>query len=223
MAKNQSNNTPETFEAESVPVAFVEKYKKLLIGAIVAIVAIVTCVILYSNYSNKRAVEAADAIAKCQDYFAQGNYDKALNGDGQGCVGFLAVINDFGSTKSGNLAHLYAGICYAQQEKWEEALQQLEAFDQEDDQMVSPQSLSALAAVYANLGQTEKAVTYYLKAAQKADNSTVSPFNLKQAGLLYESMGNTDKALECYQQIKSKYIDTPEAADIDKYIERLNK
>ena len=121
------------------------------------------------------------------------------------------------------MAHLYAGICYAQQEKWEEARQQLEDFDQEDDQMVSPQSLSALAAVYANLGQTDKAITCYLKAAQRADNSTVSPFNLKQAGLLYESQGNAEKAIECYQQIKSKYIDTPEATDIDKYIERLKK
>ena len=223
MAKKQSKNTQETFEVESVPVAFVEKHKKLLVCAIVAIVAIVACVILYSNYSTRRAEEAADAISKCQNYFDQGNYDKALNGDGQGCIGFLAVIDDFGSTKSGNLAHLYAGICYAQQEKWEDAREQLEAFSQEDDQMVSPQSLSALAAVYANLGQTDKAIEFYLKAAHKADNSTVSPFNLKQAGILYESLGNTDKALECYRQIKSKYIETPEAADIDKYIERLSK
>ncbi len=223
MAKKQQNNAPEQAEVVSKSVAFFEKYKMHLIGCIVAIVIIVAGVILYSNYSSKRAVEAADAIAKCQDYFSQANYDKALNGDGQGCVGFLTVASDYSSTKSGNLAHLYAGICYAQQQKWEEAKAELEKFDTENDQMVSPQALSALAAVYANLGQNEKAAEYYLKAARKADNSTVSPYNLKQAGIVYEALGQTDKALECYREIKSKYVETYEASDIDKYIERLAK
>lgn len=223
MAKNQQKNAPETIDAVSVPVAFFDKYKMHILAALVAVVVVVVCVMAYSSYSNKRAVEAADAIAKCQDYFAQGNFDKALNGDGQGCVGFLAVANDFSSTKSGNLAHLYAGICYAQDQKWEEAKKELESYDAEDDQMVSPQALSALAAVYANLGDNKSAADYFIKAARKADNSTVTPYNLKQAALVYEALGENDKALECYREIKSKYIDTFEAMDIDKYIERLSK
>ena len=34
---------------------------------------------------------------------------------------------------------------------------------------------------------------------------------------------NKEKALECYNEIKSKYVNSMQYADIDKYIERASK
>ena len=64
--------------------------------------------------------------------------------------------------------------------------------------------------------------TTILNAAKKADNNTLSPMYLLQAGQIYESLGQNDKALECYQQIKSKYQQSMQYGEIDKYLERLN-
>jgi len=46
-----------------------------------------------------------------QKYFEQDSIRKALNGDGQ-YLGFLAIIDEYGMTKSSNLSHYYAGMCY---------------------------------------------------------------------------------------------------------------
>ena len=75
---------------------------------------------------------------KGQQYFASDNYEKALNGDGQGFPGFLKIANDYGSTKAGNLAQLYAGLSYAKLGKYQEAVTRLEDFKNCGDAMVSP-------------------------------------------------------------------------------------
>ena len=60
-----------------------------------------------------RATKAAERIAEAQYRFEEQNpdYQLALEGDANG-AGFLDVIEEYGSTPSGNLAKHYAGICY---------------------------------------------------------------------------------------------------------------
>lgn len=62
-----------------------------------------------------------------------------------------------------------------------------------------------------------------VKAAKKADNNTLSPIYLIQAGQIYESLNQNDKALDCYNQIKTKYQQSMQYNEVDKYIERVKK
>ena len=224
MAKKQNQQAAQDIEAVTKTEAFFDKYQKQIIYGICAIVVVAAAWIGYVQLvRNPKVQKANEALAKCESYFLADNYEKALNGDGQGCVGFLKVADDYSSTKAGNLAHLYAGICYAQTQKWEEAKAELEDFDTQDDAMVSPAALALLGNVYANLGQNDKAIDYLLKAAKKADNNSLSPSFLIQAGELYEAQGKPEKALECYREIKTKYVNSMAYQDIDKYIERVSK
>jgi tetratricopeptide (TPR) repeat protein len=224
MAKKQNQAAPQDIEAVTKTEAFFDKYQKQILYGILAVIVIAAAWIGYVQLvRNPNIQKANEALAKCEALFNADNYDKALNGDGQGCMGFLKVADEFGSTKAGNLAHLYAGICYAQTEKWEEAKTELEAFDAQDDAMVSPAALGLLGNVYANLGQNDKAIEYLLKAAKKADNNSLSPTFLIQAGELYEAQGKPEKALECYNEIKTKYVNSMAYQEIDKYIERVSK
>lgn len=224
MAKKQNQAAPQDIEAVTKTEAFFDKYQKQILYGILAVIVIAAAWIGYVQLvRNPNIQKANEALAKCEALFNVDNYDKALNGDGQGCMGFLKVADEFGSTKAGNLAHLYAGICYAQTEKWEEAKAELEAFDTQDDAMVSPAALGLLGNVYANLGQNDKAIEYLLKAAKKADNNSLSPTFLIQAGELYEAQGKPEKALECYNEIKTKYVNSMAYQEIDKYIERVSK
>ena len=203
--------------------AFFLKYKKAIIGAVVAVIVIIAGAVLYKTYiSEPNEQKASTAIAKGQDLFAQGQYEKALNGDSLNYKGFVKLASEYSSTDAGNLANLYAGLCCAQLNKWEDAVKYLEQYDGADDQMVSPSAEAALGNAYAHLNQLDKAVSHLKKAAEMADNNALSPTFLIQAGEILESQGKKDEALKLYQEVKDKYFQSMQYQTIDAYIERVS-
>ena len=204
--------------------AFFLKYKKAIIYGVLAVIVVIAGVIVYKQYvSAPREDKASTALAKGQEYFQQDLYEKALNGDGAGYAGFVKVASDYSSTEAGNLANLYAGLCYAGLGKWNEAAKYLEEFDTKDDQMISPAAEGALGNAYAHINQLDKAVTHLKNAAKNADNNSLSPTFLIQAGEILESQGKAAEALELYKQVKEKYVYSMQYQTIDKYIERASK
>ncbi len=211
--------------------AFVLKYKKIIVAAVVAIVVIAGgAICLNQFYLQPRQDEASTAIAKGQDLFMQQQFDKALNGDGAGYIGFLKVIDQYGSTDAGNLANLYAGLCYAQLNKWAEAEKYLNSYSPSDDAMISPAAVAALGHAYANLNKVDDAIKCLKKAADMADsrmesgrNNSLAPQFLLSAAQLLENQNKKAEALEIYKNIKANYVNSPVAASIDKYIERVSE
>ena len=200
--------------------AFLIKYKNAIIGGVVAVIIIVTGFIMYKNlYAEPREEKAQAALFKGQEYFEQDAFEQALNGDSIGYTGFLKVADDYSGTKAANLAKAYAGICYAQLGKYEEAVKMLDSFNGKD-QMVAPAILGAAGNCYAQLGQLDKAASTLLSAADKADNNTLSPIFLIQAGEILVKQGKYDDAVNAYTKIKDKYFQSYQAMDIDKYIEQ---
>lgn len=200
--------------------AFLIKYKNAIIGGVVAVIIIVAGFIMYKNlYAEPREEKAQAAFFKGQEYFEQDAFEQALNGDSIGYTGFLKVADDYSGTKAANLAKAYAGICYAQLGKYEEAVKMLDSFNGKD-QMVAPAILGAAGNCYAQLGQLDKAASTLLSAADKADNNTLSPIFLIQAGEILVKQGKYDDAVNAYTKIKDKYFQSYQAMDIDKYIEQ---
>ena len=204
--------------------AFFLKNKKAIIAAVIAIVVIIAGIVLYKTYvSGPNELKASTAIAKGQDYFMTDNYQKALNGDSASYKGFIALAKEWSGTKAGNLANLYAGICYAKLDKWQEAAADLEKYDGSDDAMVSPAAIGALGNVYAHLNQLDKAVSTLKKAAEMADNNSLSPTYLIQAGEILESQNKKAEALKLYEEVKEKYFNSMAYQTIDEYIERVKE
>ena len=175
---------------------------------------------MYKNlYAEPREEKAQAALFKGQEYFEQDAFEQALNGDSIGYTGFLKVADDYSGTKAANLAKAYAGICYAQLGKYEEAVKMLDSFNGKD-KMVAPEILGAAGNCYAQLGQLDKAASTLLSAADKADNNTLSPIFLIQAGEILVKQGKYDDAVNAYTKIKDKYFQSYQAMDIDKYIEQ---
>ena len=220
--KNQ-NDAQNASSTVNITETFFDKYKKAIIIGVVAVIVIIAGVIVYNNYvAEPRAAKASTALSKGQEYFGMEEYEKALNGDSIGYAGFISIAADYSSTDAGNLANLYAGLCYAQMGKWQEAASYLEKFDQQDDQMISPAALGALGNAYAHLKQLDKAVETLTKAARNADNNSLSPTFLIQAGEIMESQGKKAEALKLYEEVKQKYFNSMQYQTIDKYIERAS-
>ena len=144
-----------------------------------------------------------------------------MNGDSIGYKGFLKVADEFSGTAAGNLANAYAGICYAQLGKYEDAVKYLDKFSAKD-QLVSPAILGTIGNCYAEMGQLDKAAGTLLKAADKADSQALSPIYLIQAGQLFEKLGKNSEAVKAYTLVKEEYFNSYQSMDIDKYIERAS-
>lgn len=231
--KKEQRVSVETGDTLSRTETFFVKYKKVIFIVVAALVIIVAGTILYNNYvAVPYEQEASTALAKGQEYMNMEQYDKALKGDGAGFAGFLKIADDYSGTDAGNLAKLYAGLCYAHQQKpdWKAALKYVEDFSTSDDQLISPASQMALGDIYANNDQLDKAVESFKKAAQMADskaednlNASISPLALKKAGVILESQGKKEEALKIYNEIREKYVNSPVFQEIDKYIERASR
>lgn len=215
-ATQQVNEFDETLVASKT---FFEKHKNtILYGGGCVLVVIIAALLIHQFYITPRNNRANESIFYAEQLFNEGNYEKALNGDGEN-LGFLGVIDQYGSTKAGNIACLYAAKCYAETDKFQEAIDMLDKFDDCGDEMISPAAIALKGNCYAELGQNDKAAELLLKAAKEADNNTISPTCLLQAGQIFLAQGQKDKALDCFKQIKEKHQQSNIYYEIDKYIE----
>lgn len=211
---NTKQQQPEEVQV-SKSEQFIEKNWKNILYAIVALVVIIVCYFGVSKCSDSKNVEASnsEALYQAQFDFEQGNYSAALEN-------FESVINEYGSTKSGNLAKAYAGLCQKNLGDVDAAISYLKDYDG-SDAVLAPAILSALGDCYVAKEEYADAAKTFEKAASKANNSQFSPLFLKKAGLAFEKAGDNAKALKVYETIKEDYADSEMANSIDKYIVRV--
>lgn len=233
MANKKESGALDMKETLNNSEAFFNKNKKAILGVLAAIIIIIAGFFIYKvYYAGPREDKASTVLAKGQEYFDMEQYDKALNGDGAGYIGFTKIVSDYSGTDAANLANLYAGLSCANLNKWNDAVKYLEAYSPSNDAMVSPAAVAALGNAYAQTGNIDKAISKLKEAADMADsksetkaNMSISPTFLIQAGELLESLGKKADALKIYQDIKAKYVNAPvvQNSEIDKYIERVSE
>ncbi len=206
-------------EALSKTEKFIENNQKIISIVIGALVVIVLGYFgLNKYYFEPREKEAQIQMFAAEKFFEQDSLNKALFGNGNN-LGFIDMIDQYGSTKAGNLAAYYAGISYLRQGNYQEAINYLKKFDG-NDQIIAPLAIGAMADAYVELNDLSKAADLYLKAAGKSDNEFTRPMMLFKAGRAFELSNNFKKAAETYEKIKKDFPNSTEGRTIDKYIER---
>lgn len=227
MSNKQNLQENQAAEVIATTGAWVETNKKNIISIVVAVVVIVGGYLGYTyGYQQPREAKAQTLCTDGLQYVQNSDFETALNGEGT-FPGYIKIAEDYSGTDGANLANLYAGVCFAQQNKYQEALPYLEAYKPGKDQSVSAMALFALAQCYAATNNLDKAVDTFVEAAEQADNAALSPMCLVEAGKLLESQDKKEEALKLYEQIKSEYptstmvVGNP--AEIEKYIERAKK
>ena len=225
MSKKQSEtgaekNLENINEALTSSEQFIEKNQNAIMIGLGVVIVIVLAVLAYHNlYLKPKNEKAQTAIYKGERYFQNQQDSLALFGDGNDYIGFEEIMNQFGGTKTADLAQAYAGISYSRIGDNEKALNYLNKF-KGGDKLITPAITGAIGDVYMNLGESDKAVNNFLKAAKAADDNMLSPIFYKKAGLAYLHAQNFDKATETFQMIKKSYMNSPEGQEADKYIEQ---
>lgn len=215
--KKEEQNLENVQDALNTTSAWIEANQNKLTWTIVAIALVVTGVLALNTYVIKpKAAEANNENAKAVVYFAQGNYELALNGDDAECVGFEAIANDNKCSQAGKLAALYAGVCYYQLGDYAAAAEYLAKFDAKDLNM-DPAAAQLLGDTYVHLEDYAKAAKAFENAAASG-NEIIAPMSLKKLGFVQMELGNNKAALKAFESIKNDYPASAEAQDIEKYI-----
>ena len=203
---------------------FFENNKKT-IGYAAGIIAIIVTLVLAYNmwYIPEQDKEAQTQIFVAQSLFEKDSFNLALKGgnyNGTTFSGLEEVAENYASTPTGKVARYMIGVSYLQSGKYQEAIENLEAFSS-DDVMLSSIATGAIGDAKMELNQVDEAIKYYEKAADINTNNFSTPIYLKKAALAYESKSQFADALKLYERIQKEFSKSTEARDIEKYIQRV--
>lgn len=230
--EEQESTTAEVFETldekANKTEQFVSQYQKQIFGVIIVIIVGVIGFLGYQKLIvEPNENEAANELNQAQVYFKNAVeaqvkpmkdslYKLAING-GNGKFGFVDIADQYSGTKSANLANYYAGMSYFKLSEYQKAIEYLDNF-KSDDQILMPIAQGTIADAFQQIGQTDKALTYYEKAAKMKSNSFTTPKYLLKAGITAIELGKADVAVKHLNNLTEKYADSQEAKDAVVYL-----
>ena len=201
MSKNNQKRADGFEQIEEATISteqFIERNSKLLVRGLLVVIIVIAAIF--------------------ETLFEKDSFNLALNGNINN-PGFLQIIEDYGSTPSGNLAKYYAGLCYLYLGDNQNAIKYLEKFST-DDMIFSTLAKANIGDAYMQLGEYKKAAGYYQKASSDNTNLLTTPSILMKAGLAYEKAKDYKNALAMYEKLEKEYPASMEAREIEKYITR---
>lgn len=162
-------------------------------------------------YPNQYFNEALQSTAEKDSLFLL-----ALNG-AEGKYGYLDIIEEYSGTPSANIATYAAGMAYKELKQYDKAIEYLEKVSA-DEEITTSLALGGIGDSFLQLGQTEDALAYYVKAFSQDVNELTTPRYLYKAGIAALELGSKEKALSYFQRIKDEFPNSEEAKTIDVFI-----
>ena len=220
MAKNNQKEVQQEQVATTVSGVeeFFKKSQKWIEWALLAVLIVILGIFAINRWVIAPAkAEAQAQLFPAEQLFRAGNYETALNGDGN-VLGLNDIINSYGK-RAGKAVYLYAGLCQLQLGNNEEAIALLKKYSVKD-KIMQARAYCAMGDAYSNMKDYTNALAFYNKAAALEDNEFRSSYLLK-AALVCEETGDNAGALKLYKEIETKYPKSVEGRDVQKYISRI--
>ena len=193
-----------------------QKSLMIIIGAIVGVIVLFN--VYQKFYIQPLEKEAQIEVYMAELYFQKDSFNLALNGDGQ-YAGFLDVAEDYSSTKVGNLANYYSGVCFLNLGEYESAIEYLSDFSS-NDIILSSLAYGCIGDAYMQLEDKENAKEAYIDALENSNNEFTSPRFMMKLAMIHESNSDYSDALTIYKSIKADFKESKQAVGIEKYIAR---
>lgn len=199
--------------------AFLKQNSKVFAGVLAAAIILIGG-ILYFQINTQNQNETAQAeMFQAIYYYEQDSVEFALNGDGINS-GFLTIVEEYPRTDAANLANFYIGAIYLSEKKFQESVDHFEKFSA-DDYLVQAKAYSLTGDGYLELGNTDKAISFYKKASEYNSNKYLTPKYLSKLAVAYEEAGKITEAIAVYGEIEEKYFESYEFSAARKHKARL--
>ena len=227
MAKREKNKKTEVADDEVMvdiieqtdyKENFFEKYQNYLIYVAGAVLLLVAVFFAYKYlFLAPKEKEAIAEMRQAELQFEKDSFALALDNPGEGFMGFIDIIDEYSGTKAGNLAKYYAGISCLNTGKFQEAIEYLDDFD-EDELLTAIPKYGAMGDSYSELNDFDKAKKYYKLAVGKKANDLLTPYYLHKLALLYKSESNNEEAAKYFNRIKEEFPTSSYGREVEKFI-----
>lgn len=202
----------------SKALSFYDKNKKYISYAFTGLVVVVIAIVFYLNNQAANNELASIQLGKIFQFYDQNNYQTAIEGQPEkGLNGLKKIVDEYGGTKSGEMARFYLANAYYEIGETDKALAEYEDVSF-SDKLLQASVYAGIAGCYERKGDNLQAAKYYEKAANKAGDNVLTPEYLSLAGRNYGNSGKKEDAVNIFKRIKKDFKESNVAREADRYI-----
>jgi TolA-binding protein len=181
-----------------------ENRKKLFMGLGIVAVLVIAVFFYMSNRKTKNE-EAEVKLSTIISIYEQGNYLLAISGDpSQNIIGLNDIVNNYGSTESGQSARFYLANCQYNLKDYDNALKNFEDYSGKND-ILKASCLSGIGAIYEAKGDLKKAAEFYEKSSKVNKDLVINQENLFYALRCFANAGDKENAKRLLSTLKNEY------------------
>jgi tetratricopeptide (TPR) repeat protein len=192
--------------------------KKITTGALILLGLILALYFIIIKPAQENKEIASTALANIMGFYDYRQYQVAMEGIRErSVIGLKDIVEQYGSTESGEVAKVYLGNCYFIIKDYDNALKCFTDYNG-GNKIYEVSALAGAASVYEAKSSFAEAAAYFEKAAVKASDEIQTPENLFFAARNYNLAGDKKKSVELLEKIKTTYPKSIYAKDIERYI-----
>jgi outer membrane protein assembly factor BamD (BamD/ComL family) len=200
-------------------IEYFEKNKNRVYTALTVLVVIIAVIFIYFRNESQKNETAALELAKVKQIYAADMFAMAINGDSLGMTKGLAyIVNEYGSTESGQTAKLMLANSYYNLRDFENADKFFKAYSGKNE-MFKAAALAGIAAVCESKGDWINAAKNYENASRvskNVPNNDEYMFNSIRSYFNAKDNDNLKKSIKAFKTEfpKSKYLNMISRYDI---------
>jgi len=196
---------------------YFEKNKNRVYTILTVFVIIIAVIFIYFRNQSQKSETAALELAKVKQIYAADMFQMAINGDSLGMSkGLLYIVNEYGSTESGETAKLMLANSYYNLRDFDNANRYYNDYSGKNE-MFKASSLAGIAAVYETKNDWVNAAKYFDKASKVSKNVSNNDEYLFYAIRSYFNAKDNDNLKKTIKALKTDYPKSKFLGQIARY------
>ncbi len=202
--------------------SFYEENKRVIgIITTVVVLAVIAVLVVVKNRADAND-SAMLQLGQIGEVFSSGQYQAAIDGVPERNIpGLRSIVDNYGSSRGGELARFMLASAYYELGKYDEALAQFEDFSAPDD-MLAASRLAGIAQCYEAKKEFGEAAANFEKAEGKNPKDIQAAEYLSNAARDYGLAGEKERAIELYKRLKKSYPTSSYARDVDRFVAQFS-
>lgn len=191
---------------------------KKRVYTILGIAAVVIAIVfIYFMRKGEQSENAMIELTKVSEIYATGNYQAAINGDSLGySKGLLFLVNEFGSTQSGEVGKVMLANSYYNLGDYGNAERYYNDYSG-DDPILKAAAIAGVAAVKGAMGNFVEAAKEYEDAANVSELVALNDEYLFSAAKNYSLAKDVENYKRVSEMLKQEYSQSPYIMQLQRY------